>query len=418
MAYFSCFFVEIISTIREINKINERELQLGVKGSWHDEYKDSAYIFVGGLSYDLTEGDVVTIFSQWGEIMDVNLPRDKETGKTKGFGFLMYEDQRSTVLAVDNMNGAQVLGRTIRVDHTRNYRQPGKKNEEGEYEEPEGPTYNAMPPMLEGSDASDSSDSEPDDIDEEDPMAAYLRNEKKAAKKLKITDGDEKKKKDKKRKHEGESKEERRARKEEKRAKKEEKKRSKMKDGGESSGLRVKEERREREDRIPGHRRSEDESSASVPGWEGKKGRGDRDDWRDGKVDLKHEREREREREQNRTRDRDDRSRRQDDDTRRRDERPYDGRDSRGGRDSREERNRYESQSQNRDRDRDRNDRNDSDRDRDRRRDDRDWRRIDDRDRDRDRDRDQDRRFREDDRYRDERERDRDGHRERDYGRR
>jgi len=47
--------------------------------------------------------------------MDINMPRDPETGKPKGFCFLMYEDQRSTVLAVDNMTGAQVLGRTIRV---------------------------------------------------------------------------------------------------------------------------------------------------------------------------------------------------------------------------------------------------------------------------------------------------------------
>ena len=52
---------------------------------------------------------------RFGEIADINLPRDKVTGKTRGFGFVMYEDQRSTVLAVDNMNGASVLGRTIRV---------------------------------------------------------------------------------------------------------------------------------------------------------------------------------------------------------------------------------------------------------------------------------------------------------------
>lgn len=100
---------------------------------------------------------MIQIFSQYGEIADVNLPRDKETGKTRGFGFLMYEDQRSTVLAVDNLNGAQVLGRTLRVDHTRNYRQQGKRNEQGEYEEPEGPTYNARPKPIEGESESDRS---------------------------------------------------------------------------------------------------------------------------------------------------------------------------------------------------------------------------------------------------------------------
>jgi RNA-binding motif X-linked protein 2 len=57
--------------------------------------------------------------SRYGEVMDINMPRDPETGKPKGFCFLMYEDQRSTVLAVDNMTGAQVLGRTIRVSETK-----------------------------------------------------------------------------------------------------------------------------------------------------------------------------------------------------------------------------------------------------------------------------------------------------------
>ena len=53
------------SVVKEINKINQAELDLGISGaSWHDEYKDSAYIFVGGLHFDLTEGDVITIFSQ------------------------------------------------------------------------------------------------------------------------------------------------------------------------------------------------------------------------------------------------------------------------------------------------------------------------------------------------------------------
>ncbi|WVR07778.1 hypothetical protein IAU60_004821 [Kwoniella sp. DSM 27419] len=302
-----------MNTIREINRINERELQLGVKGSWHDEYKDSAYVFIGGLAYELTEGDVLTIFSQWGEIMDVNLPRDKETGKTKGFGFLMYEDQRSTVLAVDNMNGAQVLGRTIRVDHTRNYRQPGKRNEEGEYEEPEGPTYNAVPPVLEGSESEESSEDEADSLDEEDPMAAFLRAEKKAQKKL--TMGENGKEDKKKRKREGETKEERKRRKEEKRAKKEEKKRRKGDTG--SSSLKAKElkvkkdpdegddrhqERRSRVVEEPrGDDRRREERREGRDRWDDRKGRADRDDWRDGKFELERE-----EKERERARERDD----------------------------------------------------------------------------------------------------------------
>ncbi len=50
------------------------------------------------------------------------IDRDKETGKSRGFAFLAYEDQRSTVLAVDNLSGARVAGRVIKVDHVDNYK--------------------------------------------------------------------------------------------------------------------------------------------------------------------------------------------------------------------------------------------------------------------------------------------------------
>lgn len=89
------------------------------EASWHADYRDTAYIYIGGLHFDLSEGDVITIFSQFGEPVYVNLIRDKETGKSKGFAFLKYEDQRSTDLAVDNLGGASVLGRVLKVDHTR-----------------------------------------------------------------------------------------------------------------------------------------------------------------------------------------------------------------------------------------------------------------------------------------------------------
>lgn len=45
---------------------------------------------------------------RYGEIVNINLVRDKKTGKSKGFCFICYEDQRSTILAVDNFNGIKV----------------------------------------------------------------------------------------------------------------------------------------------------------------------------------------------------------------------------------------------------------------------------------------------------------------------
>ncbi|XP_023135848.1 RNA-binding motif protein, X-linked 2 [Amphiprion ocellaris] len=115
-----------LTKVKLINELNEREADLGVKESvsWHSEYKDSAWIFVGGFPYELTEGDLICVFSQYGEIVNINLVRDKKTGKSKGFCFVCYEDQRSTILAVDNFNGIKIKGRTIRVDHVKDYRPP------------------------------------------------------------------------------------------------------------------------------------------------------------------------------------------------------------------------------------------------------------------------------------------------------
>ncbi|KAJ6820428.1 zinc finger CCCH domain-containing protein 25 [Iris pallida] len=122
-----------LTLVKRTQKINSTEAALGISedASWHAKYKESAYVFVGGIPYDLTEGDLVAVFAQYGEVVDVNLVRDKGTGKSKGFAFVAYEDQRSTILAVDNLNGAMVLGRIVRVDHVSNY----KKKEEEEDDE-------------------------------------------------------------------------------------------------------------------------------------------------------------------------------------------------------------------------------------------------------------------------------------------
>ncbi|KXJ94146.1 hypothetical protein Micbo1qcDRAFT_159156 [Microdochium bolleyi] len=110
-----------MNQIRAIQKLNQREIELGIspEASWHTDYRDTAFVNFGGLPYELTEGDIITIFSQFGEPVFLKLARDKESGKSKGFGWLKYEDQRSCDLAVDNIGGAEIGGRLIRVDHAR-----------------------------------------------------------------------------------------------------------------------------------------------------------------------------------------------------------------------------------------------------------------------------------------------------------
>ncbi len=113
-----------LTQIKNTQKATAAEIRLGLSdsASWHNRFKHSAYIFTGGLDYELTEGDLLAVFAQYGEVVDVHLVRDKTTGKSRGFAFLAYEDQRSTVLAVDNLSGARVAGRIIRVEHVDNYK--------------------------------------------------------------------------------------------------------------------------------------------------------------------------------------------------------------------------------------------------------------------------------------------------------
>lgn len=178
-----------MNSIREIQNLNKREIENGVsiEASWHNDYRDTAYIYIGGLPFDLTEGDVITIFSQFGEPTYLNLLRDKETGKSRGFAFLKYEDQRSTDLAVDNLGGATLMGRILKVDHTRYKRKEGEEEDEreqmlkaaeqakSESGESSGEEVQRRPLLKEEIELQKLIN----DHDEDDPMKEYLVKEKK-----------------------------------------------------------------------------------------------------------------------------------------------------------------------------------------------------------------------------------------------
>lgn len=87
--------------------------------SYAKDYAHSSVIYVGGLDRDITEDDLMCVFSQYGEIEFVDLKR--------GFCFIKYEDRRSTILAVDNFDGIKLGTRTIRVDYVKHYRGEIKK---------------------------------------------------------------------------------------------------------------------------------------------------------------------------------------------------------------------------------------------------------------------------------------------------
>lgn len=176
-----------MNQIKQVQRLNERELEKVVpsNASWHTDYRDTAYIYVGGLNLDLSEGDIITIFSQYGEPVWIRLMRDKETGKSKGFCWLKYEDQRSCDLAVDNLGGATVMGKMLAVDHTRYKKRDDEDEDEG---------YVGQDKQIAGADAEESEVEEEArplikeelelaklmrDMEDDDPMKAYMIEQKK-----------------------------------------------------------------------------------------------------------------------------------------------------------------------------------------------------------------------------------------------
>lgn len=73
-------------------------------------------IYVSNLSYDVTEEDVNSVFSEYGSVKKVKLPTDRETGRLRGFGFVeMGEDSEETA-AIEALDGAEWMGRALKVN--------------------------------------------------------------------------------------------------------------------------------------------------------------------------------------------------------------------------------------------------------------------------------------------------------------
>ncbi|KAI8923150.1 hypothetical protein BC831DRAFT_472403 [Entophlyctis helioformis] len=79
--------------------------------------KGSRAVFVGNIPYDLTETQLIDIFSEVGTVVNFRLVFDRETGKTKGFGFCTYQDAETAASAVRNLNNYDCGGRQLRVDY-------------------------------------------------------------------------------------------------------------------------------------------------------------------------------------------------------------------------------------------------------------------------------------------------------------
>lgn len=76
-------------------------------------------LYVGGLPFDTTEEQLQTLFSAHGTVSSVKIITDRDTGRSKGFGFVEMADDAAAATAIQKMNGTQVGSRSITVNEAR-----------------------------------------------------------------------------------------------------------------------------------------------------------------------------------------------------------------------------------------------------------------------------------------------------------
>ena len=76
-------------------------------------------IYVGNLSYEVTEEDLQQAFEAFGQVESVNIIKDKFSGRSKGFGFVEMPDKANAQSAINELNGKELKGRTLNVNEAR-----------------------------------------------------------------------------------------------------------------------------------------------------------------------------------------------------------------------------------------------------------------------------------------------------------
>ena len=76
-------------------------------------------LYVGNLSYGTVESNLETLFGEVGTVIEAVVITDRDTGRSKGFGFVTMADEASANAAIERLNDTEVDGRTIKVAEAR-----------------------------------------------------------------------------------------------------------------------------------------------------------------------------------------------------------------------------------------------------------------------------------------------------------
>jgi len=76
-------------------------------------------IYVGNLSFQLSEDDLNSAFGEYGQVDSTKIITDRETGRSKGFGFIEMPNQEEAEKAIEGLNGKELDGRAVKVNESK-----------------------------------------------------------------------------------------------------------------------------------------------------------------------------------------------------------------------------------------------------------------------------------------------------------
>jgi len=88
-------------------------------------------IYVGNLSYDVTDETIRQAFESFGEVTSARVIKDKYTGQSRGFGFVEMPGQSQAQTAIKSLNGKELLGKQISVNEARARADQGRTGGQG-----------------------------------------------------------------------------------------------------------------------------------------------------------------------------------------------------------------------------------------------------------------------------------------------
>jgi len=90
-------------------------------------------IYVGNLSYNVTEENIRNAFEAFGQVSSVTIVKDKYSGQPRGFGFVEMPDRAEAQAAIKNLNGKELLGKQMNVNEAHPRTDRGRSGGQGGY---------------------------------------------------------------------------------------------------------------------------------------------------------------------------------------------------------------------------------------------------------------------------------------------